>query len=109
ASRPGSAADNLLENYILVDWGTSFLTRHARELPEQPTPTLRIGQGRIALDFILNCGGSAYLAEQMVQPYLDTGRLHRIEDAPVIERSAYALYNTQNEKSELIEQLLEEW
>ncbi|MDR9436198.1 MAG: LysR family transcriptional regulator [Thiohalophilus sp.] len=108
ASRPGSAADTLLQDYILVDWGTSFLTRHAQEFPEQPMPSLRIGQGRIALDFILNCGGSAYLAEQMVQPYLDEGRLHRIEDAPVIERSAYAVYNNQNEKAKLIEQLLTE-
>lgn len=108
ASRPGSAGDTVLQDYILVDWGTSFLTRHAQEFPEQPMPALRIGQGRIALDFILNCGGSAYLAEQMVQPHLDTGRLHRIEDAPVIERTAYAVYNHQNEKAKLIEQLLTE-
>ncbi|MDY6979700.1 MAG: LysR family transcriptional regulator [Pseudomonadota bacterium] len=108
ASRPGSAAEVMQQDYILVDWGTSFLTRHAQEFPDQPMPALRIGQGRIALDFILNCGGSAYLAEQMVQPHLDAGRLQRIDDAPVIERSAYAVYNSQNEKLDLIEQLLDE-
>jgi len=108
ASEAGDAARALARDYILVDWGTSFLIRHAQQFPEQPTPTLHIGQGRIALAFILNCGGSAYLAEPMVQPYLDEERLHRIEDAPAIERTAYAVYNSQNEKAELIEQLLGE-
>jgi len=108
ASQPGSVDESFSRNYILVDWGTSFLTRHAQQFPGQPVPALHIGQGRIALEFILNCGGSAYLAEPMVQTYLDEGRLYRIDDAPVIERTAYAVYNSQNEKAGLIEQLLDE-
>lgn len=108
ASQPASAAEAMSHDYILVDWGTSFLIRHAQQFPEQPVPALHIGQGRIALEFMLNCGGSAYLAEPMVAPYLDEGRLYHVEDAPVIERTAYAIYNRQNEKAELIEQLLDE-
>lgn len=108
ATRPGSADEAVARNYILVDWGTSFLTRHAQQFPDQPAPALHIGQGRIALEFILNSGGSAYLAEPMVQACLDDGRLHRITDAPIIERTAYAIYSQQNEKAELIEQLLNE-
>lgn len=108
ASQPGDAASAVASDYILVDWGTSFLTRHAQQFPAQPVPALHIGQGRIALEFILNCGGSAYLAEPMVRRYLDEDRLYRIDDAPVIERTAYAIYNGQNEKATLIEQLLNE-
>lgn len=108
ASQPASAAEAMSRDYILVDWGTSFLTRHAQQYPGQTQPALHIGQGRSALEFILDCGGSAYLAEPMVAPYLADGRLYRVEDAPIIERTAYAIYNRNNEKSELIEQLLDE-
>ncbi|MGD8407094.1 MAG: LysR family transcriptional regulator [Thiohalophilus sp.] len=108
STQPANAAKAVAHNYILVDWGTSFLTRHAQQFPDQPAPALHISQGRIALEFILNSGGSAYLAEPMVQPCLDDGRLHHIADAPVIERTAYAVYNRKNEKTELIEQLLNE-
>ena len=108
ASQPGNAARAVSRDYILVDWGTSFLTRHAQQFPEQPIPALHIGQGRIALEFILSCGGSAYLAEPMVLPWLAEGRLYLIEDAPRIERTAYAIYNRNNEKAGLMEKLLAE-
>lgn len=108
ASQASTADQALARDYILVDWGTAFLIRHAQQFPDQPTPRLHIGQGGIALAFILNNGGSAYLAESMVQPYLDRGELYRVEDAPVIERTAYAVYNSQNAKTDLLEQLLGE-
>lgn len=106
--KPQTAAQAISQDYILVDWGTSFLTQHARQFPELPNPKLHIGLGRIALEFIMSCGGSAYLAEPMVQFQLRKGSLYRIEDAPVIERSAYAIFNRKNEKADLINRLLDE-
>lgn len=95
------------EGYVLVDWGTSFLTTHANMFPNLPTPRLRFGLGRMAHDFILKNGGSAYLAEPMVKKDIKAGTLHRVADAPVIERPAFVVYPGNSGNGETIERALE--
>lgn len=92
--------------YVLVDWGHTFSIYHARHFPDIAPPRIRLPLGRIALEYLLACGGSAYLAEPMVSNALAVGTLFRVNDAPVIERSAYALYARNAEQAELIEQSL---
>jgi DNA-binding transcriptional LysR family regulator len=102
-----NVAEALGSNYILVDWGTHFAIEHARHFPEMSAPLLRMGLGRMARDFILACGGSAYLAEPMVAELIDNGGLYRVADAPVIERSAHAIYPRNSQKIEQIQAVLE--
>ena len=94
------------ENYVLVDWGTSFLTTHANSFPNLPTPRLRFGLGRMAHEFILKNGGSAYLAEPMVKNEINAETLHRVADAPVIERPAFVVYPGNSSNIETIERAL---
>ncbi len=100
-----SAAEAVNENYIFVDWGTSFGMIHARQYPDIPPPALRASVGRIALSFLNNCGGSAYLPEAMVSEQLGTS-LFKVEDAPVIHKDAYALYSSSSSKKDTIENTL---
>lgn len=93
------------ENYIFVDWGTSFGMSHARQHPDVPPPILRAGVGRIALNFINQCGGSAYLPEAMITEQLGKN-LYRVEDAPVIHKEAYAIYSQASSKQETINNVL---
>jgi len=93
------------ENYIYVDWGTSFAMSHARQYPDAPPPALRAGVGRIAISFIEHCGGTAYLPETMVQDRLGT-TLYKVKDAPVIHKDAYAIYSQTSMKSETINHVL---
>lgn len=93
------------ENYIFVDWGTSFAMSHARQYPDAPPPILRAGVGRIALNFICQCGGSAYLPEAMINDQLGK-TLHRVADAPVIHKEAYAIYSQSGNKHETIGNIL---
>jgi DNA-binding transcriptional LysR family regulator len=107
ASTPGlSAQQAITENYVLVDWGTSFTVAHARHFPDMTPPSMRVGLGRVARSLLLQCGGAAYLARPMVEELLRDGRLHPVEDAPEIERCAYAAYPVQSEKIAVIERLL---
>ncbi len=78
--------------YILVDWGTGFSRRHARYFPDMPAAPLRMSLGTLAMRHLLQADGSAYLAEQILQTEAGRKRLFRVEDAPVIERKAYAVY-----------------
>ena len=76
STRPGlDAPQALMEDYVMVDWGTSFGIAHARQFPDMPAPRARVGLGRIAKAMILACGGSAYLAEAMVSEELNDGSL----------------------------------
>jgi DNA-binding transcriptional LysR family regulator len=95
------------ENYVLVDWGTSFLIGHAQSFPDIPVPMLHTDLGRIAYKFILDRGGSAYLAEPMFEADVKQGRLHLVEDAPAFEKTAYAVYHKNNKKKDLISQLVD--
>ena len=103
---PNQSAEQALTDYIMVDWGQMHALQHSRHFPDAPAPAQRISQGTIALNFMLACGGAAYLAEQSVAPLLENGRLYRVADAPVIERSAFAVYPRRSERLELIKQVI---
>lgn len=106
SSKQGISAEQAIkENYIFVDWGTSFGMIHSRQYPDMPPPMLRASIGRIALRFINNCGGSAYLPEAMVSEQLGT-ILFNVEGAPVVNKEAYAVYSQTSTKKDTIEEML---
>ena len=92
----------LREGYILVEWGTNFAIAHAKSFPEIPQPRMRVMLGRIALDYILANGGTAYMPEPMVKDFLNENKLFLVSNAPVIQRSVYALYTNENPNMDLI-------
>ncbi|EKE77039.1 HTH-type transcriptional regulator HdfR [Gallaecimonas xiamenensis] len=100
-----SLAQALNGPYAKVDWGTQFSIQHAKLLKEQAPPVLHTGIARIALDFILDHGGSAYLPLGLTLDALDQGLLHRVSDAPEIPRELYGAYLKEAERVGLIEHL----
>ena len=101
-----SINDAFTNEYVLVDWGTSFATNHARFFRDAPSPAIRISLGRIAMNYIISQGGTAYLPEAMVSDYVENDVLYHVKDAPVIDRVAYAIFNPDNQKQELIKHAL---
>ena len=106
STRAGCRSQEAVGNdYVLVDWGTSFSSLHARHFSELPAPRLRVNVGRLAMGYILENGGAAYLPEPMVQRELGQ-RLFTVEDAPVIRKEAYAVYAQGNNRRDAIEQVI---
>jgi len=105
SSQSGVAASEAVkEGYIRVDWGTSFAIAHARHFPTMPAPRLSVRLARIGLSLLLDAGGAAYLAEPMVEEHLRAGRLHRVPDAPVIDRAFHAVFrHSLTERRPLVE------
>lgn len=101
-----TAKEAVSENYVLVDWGTSFSITHAQHFSEIPPPKLHVHLGRLALNYISECGGSAYLASSMIQNELNNGTLHKVSDAPIIKRMTYAAYSPTSEKRKIIEEAI---
>ena len=107
SSQPDQSADEAVNtDYVYVDWGTFFGVRHAQYFPDVKPPRLRVQLGRLALSHILQCGGSAYLAESMVQKELDENSLYKVKGAPTISRPSYASYLLGSDKSEIIRQVV---
>jgi DNA-binding transcriptional LysR family regulator len=101
-----SAGQAVANNYVFVDWGTSFSITHAQLFPDIPPPRLHVQLGRLAQSYLDNCGGTAYLADAMIQEELKSKRLFLVEDAPVIKRMAYAAFRLNTDQREFIESLL---
>jgi len=107
ASRPAIDVQTALqEGYILVDWGGSFNAAHTRYFPNAPLPTVRMGIGRVALGLMLECGGSGYLPRDLAAEGVAAGRLFEVQDAPVIDRRVYAVYQAHGEGRAVVEEAL---
>lgn len=102
-----TAEEAVNRNYVYVNWGTFFGMKHAQYYPDLGSPRLHVQLGRLALNYILERGGSAYLAESMVQTELDERKLYRVGDAPVIKRMTYAGFLSSVRNRDVIDQAIE--
>lgn len=97
----------LLEDYIMVDYGEAVNTQHRREFQNAHPAKHHMSQPRIALNFLLDAGGCAYLPRQMTFEYIEKGQLFIIEDAPIYSREIFASYLAKSQKVEIIEQTIQ--
>ncbi|MBF5056478.1 LysR family transcriptional regulator [Alcanivorax sp. 521-1] len=90
-----SAAEE--EPYVYVDWGADFRRQHDSAWPERARTTVNIDLGPLALRYLLRHGGSGYFRTRVVQPYLESGALRRVETAPEFSYPIYLVCaRTQN-------------
>ncbi|MDH5517248.1 MAG: LysR family transcriptional regulator [Gammaproteobacteria bacterium] len=95
------------DDYILVDWGTEFLSTHARLFSDAAPAITHVNLGRLALDQITRFGGTAYLARDMASPFISSKQLFYVDDAPVIKRKFYVTQNINSQRKELIDSVLQ--
>jgi DNA-binding transcriptional LysR family regulator len=106
SSLPGVTAKNAFQhNYVYVDWGTAFDMFHARRFADAPPAMLHTNMASIAESFIHQHGGTVYLPEKVLQQP-DNGKLFQVEGAPSFSRDLYAVYRSNADHIELIEQLI---
>lgn len=97
----------LEDNYVLIDWGTSFQIQHAQEIKTKILPALRTNTGRIALDYILKNGGAAYLPRSLVKEHLQAGRLFILPEAPILTRTLFASFHAASGREDIINTVIE--
>jgi DNA-binding transcriptional LysR family regulator len=78
--------------YVYVDWGPEFRRQHDLSLPQYAKSSLYFNLGPLALQYILQFGGSGYFRTRVVRPYLDHGVLERVSEAPEFSYPVYAVY-----------------
>jgi DNA-binding transcriptional LysR family regulator len=109
--RPGLEVDLLLEEelvlvttdlkhyrangpgYVHVEWGPEFSLHYGASFPDV-MPSMVANLGPLALSYVLSEGGSGYFRLRAVKPYLDSGHLHLVPDAPHFSFPVYAVHST---------------
>lgn len=89
-NRPDGRLD--VEQYVYVDWGSSFAANHQAAFPDLPNPPVAISLGPLALTYVLTVGGAGYFRAGTVTPFLDRGELHRVSGVPEFSHSVYVVY-----------------
>ena len=78
--------------YVYVDWGPEFFARHGASFPDFFGAALTANIGWLALQHVLENGGSGYFPIRLVRPHLQGGRLTVLSAAPEFVLSAYVVY-----------------
>lgn len=91
------------EPYVYINWGDGFRKQHDAALPEKAKAALSLNHGPLALQYILAEGGAGYFRTRVVQSYLDSGALERVEKAPEFNFPVYLVYARERD-SEVLQQ-----
>ncbi|MED5510444.1 MAG: LysR family transcriptional regulator [Pseudomonadota bacterium] len=98
------ASVNKPDPYIYIDWGEDFRKQHDMALPELSRSRLTINLGPLALQYILENGGSGYFRTRVVEQHIDAGRLEHQSQYPEFTFPAYVLYR-KSDRARFKEQL----
>ena len=85
-------------DYVYVDWGPEFYTRHNTCFPDFTGASLVANIGWLGLQHILKTGGSGYFPARMVWPYVNDGKLHLVENAPEFFMPAYVAFAVEHDE-----------
>lgn len=85
------------DDYVRVDWGPAFLSSQHIAFPDIASPGVSVSHGPLALNYLIRVGGTGYFRQSVVEPYLASGRLMRVIDAPEFSHSMHMVYSTRAE------------
>ncbi|MED5608305.1 MULTISPECIES: LysR family transcriptional regulator [Pseudomonas] len=89
------------EPYIYIDWGEEFRRQHDAALPDRAHAATRFSLGPLALQHLLQCGGSGYFRTRVVHSYLQAGVLERVPLAPEFIYPTYLVYSREKDSPAL--------
>ncbi len=92
--------------YVYVNWGETFRRQHDAALPQYTRASVNMNLGPLALQYLLDNGGSGYFRTRVVQRHLDNGALKRVPDSPEFSYPIYLMYQPQPELQTLQQVLL---
>jgi DNA-binding transcriptional LysR family regulator len=86
-------------DYVYVDWGSRFVTRHDMSFPDLVHSGLYVNLGPLGLSYILTRGGSGYFRMRTARPFLRTGRLRLVRGAPEYAYPVHAVYSVEGDEN----------
>ena len=80
-------------DYVFVEAGEEFGQQHASAYADADTARISFGTAQLGLEHLLQKGGSAYLPKRIAEPYVKSGKLFILNEAPIFERNAFMIVN----------------
>ena len=90
---------------MYIDWGAGFRQQHDAALPDKARAAVSFNLGPLALQYILENGGSGYFRTRVVQSYLESGVMERVPKAPEFSFPTYLVYSRERD-SAILQQAL---
>ncbi len=87
------------DDHVNVDWGEEFAASYHAAFPDVGPGVVSISYGPLALDYVLEQGGSGYFRMTAVEPFLDDGTLELVPESPEFSYSSYLVYSTRVDQS----------
>ncbi|HEX5237973.1 MAG TPA: LysR family transcriptional regulator [Sphingomicrobium sp.] len=87
------------EDHVDVDWGEHFAASYHAAFPDSAPGVVSISYGPLALDYLLEQGGSGYFRTATVQPLIEEGRLELVPESPEFPYSSCLVYSTRADES----------
>ncbi|PKF63788.1 LysR family transcriptional regulator [Psychromonas sp. psych-6C06] len=95
-----------ISDFVFVDYGDSVNAQYLREFDDAPEARHYMSQPMLALNFILNVGGAAYLPRQICFSHIQNNNLYLVQDAPIFSREIFVNYLAKSQKVDVIEQTI---
>jgi len=80
------------EDYIYVEWGPGFYAKHRESYPDLERPAQVVNIGWLGVQLVMANGGCCFLPIRMAQPFIDDGRLFRVNEGPEFTHPAYMVF-----------------
>ncbi len=80
-------------NYVYFDAGPEFGSQHASEYADAGIANHTFGSAIWVMDYLKDCGGSAYLPTHLAASHVREGNLFILEEAPTFTRKVYLVTN----------------
>ena len=87
------------EDHVNIDWGEEFAASYHAAFPDIGPGVVSISYGPLALDYVLELGGSGYFRMGAVRSFLEEGRLELVPGSPEFSYSSYLVYSTRADES----------
>ncbi|WP_262692659.1 LysR family transcriptional regulator [Kordiimonas aestuarii] len=84
--------------YVFVDWGPEFQADHALNFPGMATPPLNLNVGTLGISFLLENRAAGYFPLRIAAPFLLSGELMRVKNAPAFTYPVYGAYPEDHDK-----------
>lgn len=78
-------------HYVHLDWDEELRSTHKEAYPDLPTPPITIGPAALGLNYLLDQQAAGYLPWSLAAPWIRSGQLAAVENAPEIRRPVYAV------------------
>ncbi|CBL45491.1 Transcriptional regulator, LysR family [gamma proteobacterium HdN1] len=82
------------EPFLFVDWGASFVDQFDTAMPQPRHAALTFNLGPLALQYLLQVGGSGYFRSRAVERLLESGEVEKVPDSPEFTYSVFLVYGS---------------